>query len=525
MEIALRQSEARARALLESAPQGIIATSMAGEILQVNDAALEIFGYGREELLGRPVDWLLPQELQPGHATHREFYFSEPEVRSMGKGRDLHGLRKDGSTVPLEIGLSSVSTESGSIALAFISDISERKQAEEAERRWTQETSVMAEIGRVISSSLEINEVYILLGEEIRKLIPFDHLNMSLINYEGGTTASIWALGIDVPGRRTGDEVPLAGAFAGEVVRTRAPILLEAATEADVEHRFPLLMPVYNAGLRSFMAVPLFSHDAVIGVLQIRSKEQGIYTQRHLELLQRMGNQIAGAIANSQLYAQQKDAEERIRASLNEKEVLLKEVHHRVKNNLQVISSLLNLQARNIDDELARDILRESRNRVRAMALIHEQLYQSEDLARIPFGVYIQKLTSDLYRTYQVDSDHVTMNITAGNLLVGIDTAIPCGLIINELVSNSLKHAFPSGAPGEILIALQVDHERNLTLTVSDNGVGIPDGLDFRNAESLGMQLVSLLVDQLGATVEIDGSRGTRFTITFMQPMGEKEFI
>ena len=117
------------------------------------------------------------------------------------------------------------------------------------------------------------------------------------------------------------------------------------------------------------------------------------------------------------------------------------------------------------------------------------------------------------------------MNITAGNLLVGIDTAIPCGLIINELVSNSLKHAFPAGARGEILIALHVDNERNFALTISDDGVGIPDGLDLRNAETLGMQLVSSLVDQLGASVQIDGSGGMRFTITFKETKAKEEFI
>ncbi|MCH7571018.1 MAG: GAF domain-containing protein [Deltaproteobacteria bacterium] len=399
------------------------------------------------------------------------------------------------------------------------------RRSEREARRLATASAVVAEIGRVISSSLDINEVYESLGEQIRKLIPFDRIGMSLVLNKEELASQTWESGTELLGGPTRAEVPLGGGIGDEAFRTKSPILLLVETPADFEHRFPLLIPAYDSGLRCFMAVPLIDRDAVIGVLRVASKNRSIYTQRHLELLERIGSQIAGAIANSQLYAQQKDAEERIRTSLNEKEVLLKEVHHRVKNNLQVISSLLNLQARNIDDELARDILRESRNRVRAMALIHEQLYQSEDLARIPFGVYIRKLTNDLYRTYQVDSDHVTVNITAGDLLVGIDTAIPCGLIINELVSNSLKHAFPAGAPGEIVICLEVDKEGNFVLTVSDNGVGIPDGLDLRNAESLGMQLVSSLVDQLGASLEIDGSRGTRFTIKFMHTMEEEEFI
>lgn len=514
VESELRQSEARANALLESAPQGIIATSSAGEIVQVNDAALEVFGYSREELLGQPVDMLVPQEVQPGHAAHRDSYFSAPEVRPMGMGRDLHGLRKDGSIVPLEIGLSSIPTQSGPIALAFISDITERKAAEEAERRWTEETSIMAEIGRVISSSLDISEVYDRLGEEIKRLIPFDRFGMSLVNNESGTSSPTWVLGTDVPGRREGDELPLAGAFAGEVVRTKSAILLEAETEPDIEHRFPLLLANFRAGFRSFLAAPLFSRDTVIGVLQVHSKNRGIYTQRHVELLERIGNQIAGAIANSQLYAEQRDSEKRIKASLGEKEVLLKEINHRVKNNLQIISSLLNLQFRDVQDAPVLDMLKQSQGRIQAMAMIHEKLYQSEDLARIDFGEYLQSLTSDLRVSYGVSARQVELKVEAEQILLGVDIAIPCGLIVNELVSNALKHAFPTGGDGEINVAV-VSRERQLMLKVSDNGVGFPEGFDFTLSDSLGLKLVNAWVGQLGGTIELRQNGGAEIAITF----------
>ena len=522
------ENEARFQAVFNHSNDAIFLVDAARDlILDANPKACSMLAYSREELLSVGVS-----ALHPGEMPKLMAFAQSVNQHGSGWTDELTCITKAGESLPAEISASMVDIQGSPCMIAIVRDISERKRAEvalreseEEARRLAQETSVMAEIGRTVSASLDINEVYESLGEEIRKLIPFDHMSLNLVNHESETETLIWALGIDVPGRRTGDEASLAGALAGEVVRARTPILLEVDTEADVEHRFPQLVPAYNSGLRSFMAVPLIDRDAVIGVLQIHSRLRGVYTQRHLDLLERIGIQIAGAIANSQLYAKQRIAEERIKASLNEKEVLLKEIHHRVKNNLQVISSLLNLQSRNLDDERARDILKESRNRVRSMALIHELLYQSEDLTRIPFGVYIRKLTNDLYRTYQVDSDHVTVNITAGDLMVGIDTAIPCGLIINELVSNSLKHAFPAGAPGEIVISLEVDKEENFILKVSDNGVGIPDGLDLRNAESLGMQLVSSLVDQLGASFEIDGSRGTRFTINFMHTMEEEEFI
>ena len=218
IERELRQSEARSRALWDAAPQGIIATDESGEMVQVNDAALEIFGYIREELLGRSVDMLLPQDFRASHANHREYYFSEPKTRLMVAGRELQGLRKGGSLVPLEIGLSFVPTESGTVALAFITDISQRKQAEEAERRLAAETEVLAAIGRIITSSLDINDVYANLCDQTRTLLPLDHMSFSLVDCDNAVSCVTWVDGQNIPGRLPGDIVPLDGAFVNEVI-------------------------------------------------------------------------------------------------------------------------------------------------------------------------------------------------------------------------------------------------------------------------------------------------------------------
>ena len=204
-------------------------------------------------------------------------------------------------------------------------------------------------------------------------------------------------------------------------------------------------------------------------------------------------------------------AEERIRLSLKEKEVLLKEVHHRVKNNLQIISSLLNLQSKYIKDDQALEMFKESRNRIRSMTLIHEKLYRSKDLANIDVAEYIQNLSSNLFRSYS--AGRVSLKTQVDDILLGIDTAIPCGLIINELVSNSLKHAFPE-KQGEIFVNLHRD-DGSLTLIVSDNGVGFPENVDFRNTDSLGLQLVCTLTDQLDGAIELNRTGGTEFKITF----------
>jgi PAS domain S-box-containing protein len=206
-----------------------------------------------------------------------------------------------------------------------------------------------------------------------------------------------------------------------------------------------------------------------------------------------------------------KQAEEQIRASLKEKEVLLKEIHHRVKNNLQIVSSLLYLQSRKTSDDQVLSVLRESQTRVRSMALIHEKLYQCNDLANINLADYVRSLTSYLLNSYGVASHMVKLSVNVETAPIGLDRAIPCGLIINELVSNALKYAFPQGRRGEILVDLQRDGGGKLILAVKDNGVGLPEDMDITDTPSLGLQLVNTLVKQLDGTIEVDRAGGTEF--------------
>ena len=200
---------------------------------------------------------------------------------------------------------------------------------------------------------------------------------------------------------------------------------------------------------------------------------------------------------------------------LDEKELLLKEVHHRVKNNLQVISSLLNLQADYIKDPAALQIFTESRNRVRSMALIHEKLYQSHDLARIDFADYIRSLTSSLLAGYAQKSSQVRISVEIEQMMLGVDAAVPCGLIVNELVTNCFKYAFTNGRPGQIQIAMVRQPGEQLRLSVADDGVGFPKDVDFRNTESLGMQIITTLSEQLEGTVQMSNTAGTEFAICF----------
>jgi len=223
-----------------------------------------------------------------------------------------------------------------------------------------------------------------------------------------------------------------------------------------------------------------------------------------------------------------KKAEEDLNASLWEKEILLKEIHHRVKNNLQIITSLLDLQSDTVKNEELMQLYRESQNRIQTMAQIHEELYSSGDLAKIDVGHYIQNLVDRLQDSYGLFDVDLEIEVVTDDFSFNLDTAIPCGLIINEIVSNAMKHGFPEEwinqrrsetgeeiPKGRILVELREGEEGNFNLTVRDNGIGLPHGIDLQKTESLGLQLVDMLTQQLNGKIEVNGTKGTEFRITF----------
>jgi len=228
-----------------------------------------------------------------------------------------------------------------------------------------------------------------------------------------------------------------------------------------------------------------------------------------------------GEIMNSILVqteiTERKKAEQQIKNSLKEKETFLKETNHRVKNNLQIISSLLSLQLENVKNKEMVKILEGSQNRIRSIALIHEKFYQSEDYSKINITTYIESLVTQLYDPYKSTLKKVKIYTKIDTILLDMDSAISLGLIINELVSNSLRHAFPQDRKGEIKIELKSNVNNEYSLIISDNGIGIPEDIDFKNSKSLGLQLVNTLTNQLDGSIELEISKGTKITITFAQ--------
>jgi len=309
------------------------------------------------------------------------------------------------------------------------------------------------------------------------------------------------------------DATDVCKAIIRYVHRTKEKVALNNASE---EGEFKDNPEVQAMGLRSVLCLPLIKQSELIGILYLENRLSDlVFTSEKAKMTELLASQAAISLENARLVDDMKKAKEQIKGSLQEKEVLLKEIHHRVKNNLQVISSLLNLQLGYIEDKHGIEIFKESQNRVKSMALIHEKLYESKDLSRIDFAEYIRSLTASLFRSYGVSPGAITLKINGDDVLLGIDTAIPCALIINELISNSLKHAFPARKEGKIRITLRSDNDDKFTLIISDNGVGFSKDLDFRNTETLGLQLVMTLVQQLKGTIELDRSSGTEFKITF----------
>jgi len=226
-------------------------------------------------------------------------------------------------------------------------------------------------------------------------------------------------------------------------------------------------------------------------------------------------NEIIGLTVSFRDISDRKLAELRTRESLREKEILLKEIHHRVKNNMAIISSLLLLQADTFDDPKIVRVLQASQSRIRSMALVHEKLYQAENLAKIDFSEYIKSLAMHISQLRDVDSNKVSLIINVENVFLGIDLAIPCGLVINELLTNAFKHAFPGHKTGEIHIHMRVKDNQSYELVISDNGVGLPGHIDIQNPSTFGLQLVHLLNQQLAGAIEVNREKGTTFTIEF----------
>ncbi len=456
-EQSIRQSEEKFRTLFESAKDALFILDLEGNFIDVNRIAYERLGYTREEMLSMNLSRLDPPEFAAR--------ISERMARVSSRGHavvESAHLRKDGSVMPVEINARIIDYDGRKAVFSIIRDITERKRAEEQLR------DLNARLHALIRA---IPDLVAFKDREGRHIV----VNKALEEFTGLSQS-------ELIGKTNADLLPAE--------------LLESCNRSD------------EAVLRDLK--PLHYEEYYTG-------ENG--EKRHFDTIKAPifdePDGVAGTVTVSREITDRKRIETQVRSSLEEKEVLLKEVHHRVKNNLQIVASMLELQSGYIKDREAKVLFQESRKRLESMSLIHEKMYRSKDLARINYREYVDDLVGNLLTLSSGRSEDIEVKLDVEGIMLDVNSAIPCALIINELVTNSLRHAFPDGRKGRIELSMRRGGDGGISLAVSDNGIGFHKGLDFRNTKTLGMQLVISLVDQLDGRIELDRSEGTSFAVSF----------
>ena len=469
------------RLALEAAPTGMLMIDEAGAIVLVNAQIETIFGYGRNELIGGRLEMLLPERFRAHHPGLRQAFAVDPKTRTMGAGRELFGLHKNGTEVPIEIGLNPLNIAEGRFVLTAITDMTERKRASETQQRMT--ALVQSTSDAIVTKDLS------------------------------GIIRS-WNPAAEI----------LLGYTAEEIIGQAGALLIPADREAEED----------NISLRIKQGLRIAPFETI----RLRKDGSTVEVSVTISPLLADGGQIVGASKIMRDITQERAAAGALRAAnsqlelritmrtaeLKERESLLQEIHHRVKNNLQVISSLINMQIRGLEDESSRLALRDCQSRVMTMAQIHEMLYQSADYARVPFAKYARDLTTRILSASGTSPGNVTVQFAMEEVSLPVAQAIPCGLILNELVANSLKHAFPHARRGTIRVELGFGPDLSVILSVSDDGIGIPPSLNMKTLSSLGVQLVMNLVEQLEGHIEITRQPGSTFQISFPLESHSLEF-
>lgn len=446
--------------LFEGAQEGIVMADKRGKVIRVNDEFVRMFGYEPDEVLGRSVDDLVATKDYHNNAE----LITKKTARGEKFALEAVRQRKDGKMIDVSI-LTSPIIIGGDLAAVFgiYRDITERKRAELA---------------------LRVSE------EKYRNLVELSPDAILFLDMDGMVTSCNTFM------------IKATGYSREEIVGKNIREL-EFLPDEDILKYIKLINKAAKGIVPKPFEVIWHHKDGTSYLAEVRV---GFIKENR----KNVGLQVV-----TRDMTERKKAEEMIKTSLKEKEVMLREIHHRVKNNMQIISSLLRLQSRQITNEKILDMFNVGQNRIRSMALIHESLYKSNDLARINFSDYIKRLTTHLFSIYRTERDSVNLRLDVKDVFLDINRAIPCGLVINELVSNSLKHAFPDGNKGEIVVEMDENKRGQYTLIVSDSGIGFPEGLDFQNTETLGMQLVTDLVRQLDGRIKLSRLKGTAFKIAF----------
>jgi PAS domain S-box-containing protein len=460
-ELALIQSEEKFREVFNNANDAMFLQKVSkkgpGKFIEVNDTASTSLGYTKQEL----IKMELKDIISPDTVLYLPTVF-ENVIREGKATFESEHMTKKGELFPVEVNTHQFNIRGEKHLLSIARDISERKKAEMA----------------LVSSE----EKYRTIFENIQDV--FFQTDQDGILKTLSPSIEIYS-----------------GYKPEDIIGKPAKIFY-----ADPDDRKILIKEIENRG-------HIEDHELIF---RTKVENKLINVSINAQVMRNSRNEPVGIEGSIRDITERKLMEIKLKKSLKEKEMLLKEIHHRVKNNLMIISSLLSLQTDYIKDKASKNIFIESQNRARSMALIHEKLYQSTDLKRINFGEYIKNLTSELFYTYRVGNSGVDIHYNIEDLKLDINTAIPLGLIANELITNSLKYAFINGGDGVVNIEFKkVDHD--YVFIIRDNGVGLPEGFDYKNSDSLGLQLVNNLSEQIDAEIELNTNGGTEFKIKFKE--------
>ena len=485
----------------------LVITDCSKHIKYVNPVAMKLLGYIEAEIIGKEVEMILP-----------EYGTADSSWVNKGYKKDFETILKtrNGDYIPILLSESFIRKKSAVLGILYMgTDIRERKAVEREKRavaiQTIQRQSVLLELYKEDISNLETTLKR--LTETVSKTLQVDRVSVWLFNKDKTVLKCSDIYNLHEDSHETGSQLE-----AQDYPKYIDALMASHNITAEDALRHMDTMELAESYLKpnriiSVMDVPIWLHREMVGVLcheQINNMRKWTFEEQDFAA-------SISYIISLALEASKRDmAQKQIINSLEEKNVLLREIHHRVKNNMQIISSLLSLQSSTIKNPEMRDIFMESQNRVKSMSMIHEQLYQTDDIAKIDFKIYVNGLIKSLFQIYSFGLKRIEWNVNIEDVKLDIETAIPCGLIINELVSNSLKHAFNEAHDGKITVNMRKD-KNLITMEVSDNGIGLPANFEVEKASTLGLKLVTTLVDQLEGNMVIDRSKGTSYKITFKE--------
>lgn len=492
-ELALKESEERFRSIVEFSQEGVMILNDRAEFEYLNNMSSQIMGYSIEEVIGKNLDkFLTPESLKTVLEYNKKRIAGLPAPARY----PVQGIRKDGRIIDVEISATTFRDRRGKIkTLAQALDITERLRAQKIQ-------SVLYNIARAANSTMNLDELYPLIRQHLSEVL--DTTNFFLALYDENTDLLTLPYEVDQIDKHT--SFPPGKTLSAYVIKTGKAILAKQDTIEELTSQG--YIELVGSPSLVWMGAPLKIGANTIGVIALQSyTDPELYDENDLNILEFVSYEIARTV-------DAKKAEEHIKKSLAEKETMLQEIHHRVKNNLQVISSLLSIQARDSQDPNTLDLLRESQNRVKSMAIIHQKLYEGNDLTHIDFQAYIRSLVNYLVSSYRIDTSRIGLQYDIKDAYLNLSTAIPCGLILNEIISNALKYAFPDNT-GNIFIRLHNLGEGLYEMIVKDDGKGFSRSSDISESSTLGLNLINIFTQQLHGELDLRSDNGVEYRIRF----------